>query len=134
VSRTVSSLSTPRKRIEGLGSAKHGAGIWKAERFTSLLLVPLILWALWQAPAVAAAGYSGALLWLRDPVNLVLFAATLSISLWHMEMGLRVIIEDYVHGFLGAMLVLLNTLFCWGLLLAAAVAVLSAVFGVGIGA
>ncbi len=130
----MTSMSTPRKRIEGLGSARHGAGVWKAERFTSLLLVPLILWALWQAPEVAAAGYPGALKWIRDPINLVLFSATLAISLWHMEMGLRVIIEDYVHGFFGATLVLLNTLFCWGLLLAAAVAVLSAVFGVGIGA
>ena len=70
----------------------------------------------------------------RDPVNLVLGSALLAISLWHMEMGLRVIIEDYIHGALGAVLLLLNTLFCWGLLLAAAVSVLSAVFGVGIGA
>ena len=130
----MSSLSTPRKRIEGLGSARAGAGTWKAERFSSLLLVPLILWALWQAPEIAAGGFPGALQWLRDPVNLVLFSATLAISLWHMEMGLRVIIEDDVHGFLGSLLMLLNTLFCWGLLLAAAAAVLVAVFGVGIGA
>jgi succinate dehydrogenase / fumarate reductase membrane anchor subunit len=127
-------MSTPRKRIEGLGSAKAGAGTWKAERFTSLLLIPLILWGLWEASTLATASYSQALLWLRDPVHLVLFALTLSISLWHMEMGLRVIIEDYVHGALGAALLLLNTLFCWGLLLIAAASVLMAVFGVGFGA
>jgi succinate dehydrogenase / fumarate reductase membrane anchor subunit len=127
-------MSTPRKRIEGLGSAKHGAGVWKAERFTSFLLIPLILWGLWQAPGVAAAGHEGALAWLRDPVHLVLLAATLAISLWHMEMGLRVIIEDYFHGLLGAAMLLFNTLFCWGLLLIAAASVLSAVFGVGFGA
>ena len=130
----MSEMSTPRKRIEGLGSAKAGAGIWKAERFTSLLLIPLILWGLWEASSLATATYAEALLWLRDPVHLVLFAAALSISLWHMEMGLRVIIEDYVHGFWGAVLLLLNTLFCWGLALVAAAAVLSAVFGVGFGA
>ena len=37
----MSEMSTPRKRIEGLGSARHGAGTWKAERLSSLLLVPL---------------------------------------------------------------------------------------------
>lgn len=130
----MSEMSTPRKRIEGLGSAKAGAAVWKAERFTSLLLVPLILWALWQAAGLATATFAEALMWLRDPVHLVLFALTLSISLWHMEMGLRVIIEDYVHGALGAGLLILNTLFCWGLLLIAAASVLSAVFGVGFGA
>jgi succinate dehydrogenase / fumarate reductase membrane anchor subunit len=130
----VSGLHTPRKRVEGLGSAKHGAGIWKLERFTSLILIPLILWSLWSAAEIAVGGYAGALQWLRHPINLVLLAATLGVALWHMEMGMRVIIEDYIHGMLGGLLVLLNTLFCWGLGLAAAAAVLSAVFGVGIGA
>jgi succinate dehydrogenase / fumarate reductase membrane anchor subunit len=130
----VSGLHTPRKRVEGLGSAKHGAGIWKLERFTSLILIPLLLWGLWEAPDLAVASRDMALAWLRDPLHLVLGGTLLAITLWHMEMGLRVVIEDYIHGMTGAVLVLLNTLFCWGLGLAAAAAVLSAVFGVGIGA
>ena len=130
----MSGMSTPRKTIEGLGSAKSGAGVWKAERFSSLILVPLLLWGLWQAVCLITASHDLALAWLRDPVHLVLGGALLAITLWHMEMGLRVVIEDYVHGFLGGALLLLNTLFCWGLGLAAVAAVLSAVFGVGIGA
>lgn len=130
----MSGMSTPRKIVEGLGSARHGAVVWKAERLSSLLLIPLILWALWQAPEIAAGGYEGALAWIRDPVNLVLFATVLAITLWHMAMGLRVVIEDYVHGFPGSALLLFNTVFCWGLGLAAAVSILRAVFGVGPGA
>ena len=130
----MSGMSTPRKVIEGLGSAKHGAGVWKAERLSSLLLIPLILWGLWQAPVLAAGGYEGALAWIREPVNLVLFATVLALTLWHMAMGLRVVIEDYVHGFLGSALLLFNTVFCWGLGLAAAVSILKAVFGIGLGA
>ncbi|MBX7248430.1 MAG: succinate dehydrogenase, hydrophobic membrane anchor protein [Caulobacteraceae bacterium] len=129
----MSGLQTPRKRVEGLGSAKHGAGLWRRERFSALILIPLILWGLCSAAHLAGGGYDAALAWLQQPFNLVLLAAVLAVCLWHMEMGMRVIIEDYVHGTLGGLLVLLNSLFCWGLGLAAAAAVLSGVFGVGAG-
>lgn len=130
----MSGISTPRKIVEGLGSARHGASVWKAERLSSLLLIPLVLWSLWQAPAIAAGGYEGALAWIREPVNLVLFVTVLVLTLWHMAMGLRVVIEDYVHGALGSALLILNTVFCWGLGLVAAVSILKAVFGIGLGA
>ena len=97
-------------------------------------MIPLILWGLWPAPEIAAGGYEGALAWIREPVNLVLFATVLVITLWHMAMGLRVVIEDYVHGFLGSALLLFNTVFCLGRCLAAAVSTLHALFGIGLGA
>ena len=29
-------------------SERHGAGEWKAERLSSLILIPLVLWAVWR--------------------------------------------------------------------------------------
>ena len=40
---------------------RKGAGGWLAERLSSLVLVPLTLWALWSAAMIAGTGYEGAL-------------------------------------------------------------------------
>ena len=78
-------------------SERHGAGEWTAERLSSLILVPLTLWGLWSGWTMSGAGYDGALAWFRSPVNAVLLAVTLLVSVWHMWMGLKVIVDDYIH-------------------------------------
>ncbi len=78
-------------------SERHGAGEWKAERLSSLVLIPLALWGLWSAWTLAGAGYDGVMEWFGSPVNAVLLGLTLLISIWHMNMGLKVIVDDYIH-------------------------------------
>lgn len=78
-------------------SERHGAGEWVQERLSSLILVPLTLWGLWSGGVLSGAGYDGALAWFRSPLNTILLAVTLLVSLWHMNMGLKVMIDDYIH-------------------------------------
>lgn len=78
-------------------SERHGAGEWKAERLSSLVLVPLALWGLWSAWAISGTGYEGMLEWFASPVNAVLLVVTLLISLWHMNLGCKVVVDDYIH-------------------------------------
>jgi succinate dehydrogenase / fumarate reductase, membrane anchor subunit len=78
-------------------SERHGAGEWMQERLSSLILIPLTLWGLWSGWTLSGAGYDGALEWFRSPVNAVLLALTLLVSLWHMNMGAKVIVDDYIH-------------------------------------
>jgi succinate dehydrogenase / fumarate reductase membrane anchor subunit len=78
-------------------SERHGAGEWTAERLSSLFLVPLTLWGLWSGWTMSGAGYDAALDWFRSPVNAVLLSVTLLVSVWHMQMGLKVIVDDYIH-------------------------------------
>ncbi len=93
-------------------SERHGAGEWTAERLSSAILVPLTLWGLWSGFALSGGGYDGALAWFRSPVNAVLLAVTLLVSVWHMQMGLKVIVDDYIHkpGSRGALLGLIGLL------------------------
>lgn len=78
-------------------SERHGAGEWQAERLSSLALIPLALWGLWSAWSLSGGGYDVALAWFRNPANAVLLAITLLISAWHMNMGLKVVVDDYIH-------------------------------------
>lgn len=77
-------------------SAGHGAREWVAERFTAIALVPLLGWCLWTAFSVAGTGFDGVIATLKSPVNAVLLGLTLLVVIWHMNMGLKVIIEDYI--------------------------------------
>jgi succinate dehydrogenase / fumarate reductase membrane anchor subunit len=78
-------------------SERHGAGEWTAERLSSVILIPLALWALWSGFSIAGTAYEGALDWFSNRVNAALLAATLLISIWHMNMGAKVIVDDYIH-------------------------------------
>ena len=78
-------------------SERHGAGEWKAERLSSVILIPLTVWGLWSGWVLSGGGYDAALAWFRSPVNAVLLTVTLLVSLWHMNMGLKVIVDDYIH-------------------------------------
>jgi succinate dehydrogenase / fumarate reductase, membrane anchor subunit len=127
------SFRTPLSRARGLGSAHNGVGRFISERATSVALVPLSLWAVWAALAVAHSGYDGAVAFLQSPVNAVLAALTIFVSALHMKMGMQVIVEDYIHVVRNKiMLLLLNSAVCW---LAAALGVFAilkvAVLGAG---
>ena len=92
----MASYRTPLSRARGLGSAKHGAGLWIGERITSIALVPLVIWAVYSGLTLAAADYAGAAAWVHSPVNAVLVVLLIAVGFWHMHSGLRVVVEDYV--------------------------------------
>ena len=101
-------------RARGLGSAHHGVSAFIVERSTSVALVPLCLWAVYAAIKVAPLGYESAVLMLRQPVNAIMSLLLVGVSFLHMRVGLRVVIEDYVHTPAAKILALLaNSALCW---------------------
>lgn len=77
-------------------SEKHGAGEWLAERFTSLALIPLTAWCVWVAYRLAGGGFDAAIAFVTKPANASILGLTLLVCVWHMYMGLKVIIDDYI--------------------------------------
>ena len=131
----MTSYATDRRRVEGTGSAHHGAGTWIRERVSSLILIPLTGWGFWAASQISGSGFDGVSRWLHSPVNAALLGVTLLVGLYHMRLGLRVVIEDYVHKPFGkGALLLLNTLFCLALAVIAVVSILMVALKGGAGA
>jgi succinate dehydrogenase / fumarate reductase membrane anchor subunit len=116
-------LRTPLNRARGLGSAKHGVGHFIGQRVSAAALVILICWAFSQTPGLVAGGYDGARTWLAVPLNAALASLLAAVGFYHAQLGMQVVIEDYVETAMPrAALLVANAFVAWT---AAAVAVIS---------
>ena len=84
-------------RARGLGSAKSGTAHWWAQRVTAIALVPLALWFVATIIQLSHQPRAAVLHWGAHPLNAALLLALLVALLHHMQLGLVVVIEDYVH-------------------------------------
>lgn len=91
------SFRTPMGRARGLGSARDGAGHWWAQRLTAIALVPLTLWFVASVVALAGASHAEVVAWLGAPVPAVLMILMIVATFHHAQLGLQVVIEDYIH-------------------------------------
>jgi len=106
---------TPLGRARGMGASKHGVGHFIGQRVSAVALIFLVLWGVTSALGLAAGGYADATAWLQHPLNAALLALTIVAGCYHMQLGMRVIIEDYIEqpGTKLALLVL-NVFVAWG--------------------
>jgi succinate dehydrogenase membrane anchor subunit len=89
-------MRSPLGRARGLGSAKSGATHWWVQRITSLALVPLTLWFLCAMVRMIGATRDDVVLWMAGPLPIVLMIALVIATFHHLQLGLQVVIEDYV--------------------------------------
>ena len=88
---------TPLARARGLGPAGHGAGHWWHERLSSVACLILYVWLLVSLLRLPALDHRAVTEWLKQPSAAVPMLLLVAASFWHLKMGLRVIVEDYVH-------------------------------------
>ena len=93
----VDMLRSPLGRARGLGSARAGAAHWWAQRLTAVALVPLTLWFIYAVIGLKGADQHAMVVWLSSPLSLVLMLALIVATFHHLQLGLQVVIEDYVH-------------------------------------
>ncbi len=114
----MSQLDVSRPAKDWKTASHHGAGEWLAERFTSLVLIPLTFWCAWAATQVVGGGFDKALAFVHVPLNAGLLAVTLLITVWHMYMGLKVIVDDYLAGPMRGFVMFLVVVLCLAVLVA----------------
>jgi len=95
----------------------------EAQRVSALALIVLVLWAVYSALKLSALSYPSTVAWLQSPFNAVPTALLIGVGAYHMQLGMRTIIEDYIaRRFTLGLLLVLNLFACW---IIAAVGILS---------
>jgi succinate dehydrogenase / fumarate reductase membrane anchor subunit len=87
---------TPLARARGLGSAKGGVGHWWAQRLTAIALIPLVVWFAVSLVMLSGADYTVVRAWIGAPLVMMLLTLIIVVGLHHGQLGLQVVIEDYV--------------------------------------
>ncbi|RYD16483.1 MAG: succinate dehydrogenase, hydrophobic membrane anchor protein [Lysobacteraceae bacterium] len=91
-------MRTPLKRAYGLGSARSGRHHFVVQRVTAIALVLLGAWFAWTALRLLQLDHAGAYALVAQPCNALLMLAFVIATFWHAQLGLQVVVEDYVHG------------------------------------
>ena len=123
-------MATPLTRVRGLGSAHKGTETFWRQRVTAVANIPLVIFLVLAIVTHLGASYDEMHGLIAKPlVALALLALIISAAI-HMRIGLKEIIEDYVHGE-GAKVaaILLATFYAVGIALAS----VYAIFKIGLG-
>ena len=91
------SLRTPLGQVQGLGSAKSGTQHFWRQRATAVVLVPLTLWFVWTVARYTGASHAEVRHFFANPFNAGLMLIFVLAGLYHMALGVQVIIEDYTE-------------------------------------
>jgi succinate dehydrogenase / fumarate reductase membrane anchor subunit len=84
-------------RARGLGTAKTGSAHWWAERVSSAALLPLVLYFVVSVLVLKGADHAAMAAYMAEPWNTVLYIALIAALFSHLNMGMQVVIEDYVR-------------------------------------
>lgn len=92
------SLQTPLGRVLGLGAAKGGVHHWWVQRLTSIALIPLTVWIVVSLLALPSFEYATVVAWISQGWTALLLSLFIAVAAWHSQLGVQVIVEDYVRG------------------------------------
>ena len=88
-----------KKKLQTNVKNKHNAALnhWLIQKISALVLLPLLCWFLYVFKDFIYKDFDNKIIWLQDISNSVLLTSFLLVALFHLRLGLTVVIEDYIH-------------------------------------
>jgi succinate dehydrogenase / fumarate reductase, membrane anchor subunit len=91
-------VSASTGRVLGLGAAGEGTAEWWAQRVSAVALALLGVWFLQALIRLPDFGHDTVAAWLHRPVHALLLMLFIATAAYHSELGVKVVVEDYVRG------------------------------------
>jgi succinate dehydrogenase / fumarate reductase membrane anchor subunit len=91
------SMRTPLARVRALGASHSGTGDFWRQRLTAVAMVLLIVPVIVVVMMLLGRNQAGAKEILGLPLVAIIMLLFIVASVWHMKIGMQVVIEDYVH-------------------------------------
>ncbi|MFC1719639.1 succinate dehydrogenase, hydrophobic membrane anchor protein [Pseudomonadota bacterium] len=88
---------SPLSVARGLGSSGDGLGHWWMQRLTAIALVPLVLWFVVSIISLSGQDHEQVVTWLKSLPHSVLLSIFIMTALYHANLGLQAIFEDYIQ-------------------------------------
>jgi succinate dehydrogenase / fumarate reductase membrane anchor subunit len=90
-------MQHPLAKVRGMGSSGGGSHHWRSQRYSALLLLLLSAWLLWLGVSLSGANYETARAVMATPFNAGMAILLAGSMFYHAQLGLQIVIEDYVH-------------------------------------
>ncbi|MDR1076659.1 MAG: succinate dehydrogenase, hydrophobic membrane anchor protein [Xanthomonadaceae bacterium] len=98
-------FQTPLKKARGWGAARTGTEHFVMQRLTATALLLLGIWFCFFVVGLLGSDFATAREAVARPWNAMLLVLFLVSMFWHAQLGLQVVLEDYVHQSMLALLV-----------------------------
>ena len=92
-------LQSDLSKVKGLGSITEGTAHFIYQRITALILIPLVFWLCFSLAFLPQMDYVSLVNWVQSPMNSILLIISMIAGFYHLQMGLQVIIEDYISSY-----------------------------------
>jgi len=70
---------------------------WLAQRVAAVLMIPVLLWFLFNFDNMMMSDYESAMVFLKNKLNIGLLSLIFILAFFHMRIGMGEIFEDYIH-------------------------------------
>ena len=123
-------IRTPLGRVRHLGSAHHGTRVFWHQRLTAVANVPLTIAVIVIIMGLLGRNHAAVVQILGSSLVAITMLLFVISSVYHMWLGMQVIVEDYVHDENWELVTLMaNSFFSFAVGLAAVFAILKLSFG-----
>jgi succinate dehydrogenase / fumarate reductase membrane anchor subunit len=127
----VKSMRTPLGRVRNLGASHSGTTDFWRQRLTAVAMILLIIPVIVVVMMLFGRNQAFAAQTLGSPLVAIIMLMFITASVWHMKIGMQVVLEDYVHDEkIKLVCIMVNNFFCVAVALASVYAIFKLSSGV----